>query len=273
MAIKKAIDEIKYDIPKEILNQVFFSPMMRLSMRSLNYASSLDDQIINNVIRPRVLVDCDLVGGTEIFVSLEGLPADRVDTYLTVYNIPKDRTQGRSIVNVSNVSYLSASLMTAVPGFQPHSPGSVTPLNVAGQALFDSVNTVPVMSTARVRLIGENTVLIQDIMPPLGHGYMRCTIANEEDMGNIQMKYIHGFCELCILACKAYIYNEYVVTLDKGQLNGGMELGKFREIIDSYSESNKEYREYLRTKWRKLAFMNDREKHSRLLKLKAGPFR
>lgn len=269
LALKKAVDEIKWSIPRDILNEVFIPKSFSIR----NTPVGLDEQILSLVIRPRVMVDADLVGGTEAFVNLEGVPAQRLDAYLTVYNIPKDRTQGRSITAVTSVSFLSASMITSVPGFQLFNPCTVSPMLQAGQAVFDAMNSVPVTSTAKVRLVGENTILIQDSMPPAGHGFVRCTIANEENLGNIQMRYVPLFAEMCVEACKAFIYNEYIITMDRGVLSGGQELGKFREIVENYADANQIYRDMVKQKWQKAAFMNDREKMTRFVKLQVGGYR
>lgn len=269
MALKKALDEVKFTIPREILSEVFIPKTYGWR----NMPPSLDEQIMSLVIRPRVLVDADLVGGTEAFVSLEGVPAERLDGYMTVYNIPKDRTQGRSIMAVMSVSFMSASMVNATPGFQLFNPCTTSPLLQAGQAAFDAMNSVPTVSTAKVRLIGENAILIQDSMPPAGYGFARCVIANEENLGNIQYRYIPLFARMCALACKAYIYNSYIITLDRGFISGGQELGKFKEIIEGYADYEAMYQEFLVEKWMKASFMNDREKMNRFIKLQIGGFR
>lgn len=269
LALKKAIDEIKFSIPPELLNVVFINNTNNWR----NTPISLDEQIMAMVIRPRVMVDADLVGGTEAFVSLEGVAAHRVDAYLTVYNIGKDRTQGRSIMAVASVSYLSASLLSSVGNYQLFNQCTVTPLLQAGQAMFDAVKSIPPTSTAMVRIVGENSIMIQDTMPPIGHGFVRCTIANEEELGNIQFRNVPTFAKLAELACKAYIYNSYIIKLDMGFLSGGQEIGKFKEIIESYADANEMYRDYLKNTWMKVAFMNDKEKMRRFIKLQVGAYR
>jgi hypothetical protein len=97
IAIKKAVDEIKYSIPMEILQQVFVKP----SKHWRDAPASLDDAIISTVIRSQVMVDMDLVGGTEVYIPLWMSPSKLVDLYMTVYNIPKDLTQGRSITSTT----------------------------------------------------------------------------------------------------------------------------------------------------------------------------
>lgn len=268
-AIKKALSEIRFSIPDAILQEVFVDRTQHWR----NTPLSLDDQIMTLVIRPRVLVDADLTGGTEIFISLEGISARMVDQYMTVYTVPKDRTQGRSIVSVKNVSYLAYGALASMSANQLFQPCSVTPLTTAAQAMFDSVNAIPPISTARVRLIGENTILVQDTSPPVGVGMVRCTIGNEEELGNLPPRTYIQFADMCVLAVKAYIYNEYIIKLDLGFMNGGQEIGRFKEIVDSYADANTMYREYLRNKWGRIAYSADREKMRRFTQLQTGGYR
>ena len=269
LALKKAVEEVRWQIPPEILKVVFMSRIQ--NWRST--ASSLDEQIMLNVIRPRVLMDANIVGGTEINVPLEGLQAQIVDNYMAVYNIPKSRTQGRSIMSVSSISYASMSATSLIAASQAFSVCSQTPVLAAGQALFDSVNTIPNISSARVSLIGENVILVQDTAVPMAYGFITCTIANDENLNNIQMRSILNFADLCVLAVKAYIYNEYRIKIDQGFISGGQEIGAFKDIIEEYRDANQMYRDYLRNTWQKVAYMNDRVKMTRRIRSQAGSWR
>ena len=64
--IQKAVQDITFKIPQEILRQVFIDK--RFS--TVNYPVSIESQIIAKVVRPRVLVDCNLVGGMQVELSL-----------------------------------------------------------------------------------------------------------------------------------------------------------------------------------------------------------
>jgi hypothetical protein len=267
--IKKAVDDIRFRIPRSILNLVFQD--QTFSWR--NSPISLDEQIINKVIRPKVLVDCNLVGGAEIFVPLDGVPSEMTSDYTTVYYIPKEKTQNRSINTVLSMSYLTGAAIAALGGTTGFNSCSMTPSMIAAQAMMSSFSNIPPVSTANISLIGENTILVRDTAPPIGFGFLRCILENDDQMSHLQLRSIPDFSTLCTLACKAYIYNEYIVTLDRGQLYGGQDIGVVKQIIDGYADTSELYEAFLREKWQKISFMNDRESMTRMIKLQIGGMR
>ena len=268
-AISKAISEVMYRIPGYVLKEVF-------SLKNYSWRDapiSIDEQIRNIVIRDRVLVDCNLVGGVEAIIPIDNLPVEQIDAYTSVYHIPKSLTQGKTIISVLSVGYASASLQGMSGGLGGVKPNTVTAVTMAGQAMMDAMSPIPVSSTARVQLIAENTVMVKDTNALISNGYLRCVLANDEDMSHLQMKSILPFCELVVRAVKSYIYNEYIIKMDRAQLSGGQDLGRFKEVVDSYSDADDLYRDYLRNTWSKIAFMNDRESMTRQIRLRIGSSR
>ena len=267
--IEKALSEVKFRIPPQIVNEIF-------SRRTLNWRIpniSIDEQIRNSVIRARVLVDCNLVGGTEAMIPLDTVPVEQIDTFTNIYRIPKSLTNGRTIMSALSVSYSSVSLQGIAGGLGGVRPQSVTPISMAGMAMMDSNSPTPLASSAKVQLIAENTIMVRDINPLISTGYLRCILENDENLSHIQARSILQFCDLVVLAVKAFIYNEYIITLDQAQLSGGQELGRFKEIIEGYSDTDEMYREYLAKTWSGVAFMNDRETMNRFIKLQIGAMR
>jgi hypothetical protein len=267
--IKKALDEIRFSIPREILNLVFSDKSYSWRQAPI----SIDEQITNSVIKNRVLVDCDLVGGAEVFVPLEGVPSELVNSYTTVYYIPKDRTQNRTINSVLSVTYVTSAAASMMGGHSGFNNCSVTPTLQTGQAMMNSFSPIPPVSTAKVQLIGENTIMIRDVAPPVGYGWVRCILSNDENMSHLQLRSIPDFCTMCLLACKAFIYNEYIVTLDRGQLYGGQDIGVVKQIIESYADANELYVAFRKEKWGKISFMNDMQSMERFIKLGIGGMR
>jgi hypothetical protein len=269
--IRKSIDEVKYRIPKAILEKVF-----------LNYGTynryvtptSIDDQLLNLVIKARVLVDCNLIGGTQAMIPLSGLAFNRTDLNETVINIPKSRTQGKSINSVLNVAFVSPTSTSAGMGF-----GSFNSSNsmMNGSALMGSTkaalaafDNIPLVSTAKAQLLGENTVLIRDNIVINQNCYLRCILANDEELSNIQLRSYKNFAKLVEFATKSYIYNNLIVEIDQGQLQGGVNLSIIKEIISNYADAEQNYQDYLRDVWEVVAYMNDSPSYSRHMKLVIG---
>jgi hypothetical protein len=264
LALSKLADEIKFRIPKPILEAVF----IRRDIRWRDTPPSIDDQIMALVIRPRVLVDCNLVGGTEVFIPLDGCPIERTNDYTSVYRIPKSATQGRSINSVLNITF---SDPTKASSYGVAAGQQNTAMMNAGSAVMNAMGTIPVTSTSTVQLIGENVVMVRDTVVLPANIYLRCILANDEQMSHLQLRSYRDFANLGVLAVKSYIFNNYVIPMDLGELHGGQNLGRFKEIVDSYADSEELYQTFLTEKWTKIAFMNDSESfHKRYLKLIIG---
>lgn len=265
-AITRAVDTVKFRIPRRILEEVF----VERSARWRQAPKSIDECILEQVVRPRVLVDCNLVGGTEAFVYLDDIPYERMNDYTSVYRIPKTKTQGRSILSVLNITFADP---TKVSSYGIAAGAQNTTLLQAGQAVMDAYGALPVTSTHRVQLIGENTIMVRDtiVLPP--DVYLRCILANDENMSHIQMRSYQAFCKLVELAVKSYIYNDQIIELDIGKIRGGQEIGKFKEIVDGYADAEEQYQEYLTTTWQKVAYMNDNETFTRFVRSLVGGYR
>jgi hypothetical protein len=267
--IDRAVFEIKFAIPREILTEVFKPLTFTWSPASI----SIDEQIINKIIRPKVFIDANIVGGTEVVIPTQGLPRQQSDEYTTVFHVPKNVTQGRSILAPLSISYMDSATLSAYNQTSIYDPCSITAVGQYAEALFNSANTVVMPSTARVELVAENTIMVRDTLRVQAVGFLRCILAYDQNMSQIKVGSILDFTELAVLGAKAYIYNEYRVRLDEGRVKGGFELGVFREIVEGYSDAREQYNEYLREIWRRVAHMNDRESYERLIRMQIGGMR
>ncbi|HET6890102.1 MAG TPA: hypothetical protein VFH31_03290 [Pyrinomonadaceae bacterium] len=262
-AINKAISEVRFRIPRPILDAVFTQRDQRWRLDP----TSFEERILNEVVRPRVLVDCNIVGGTEALIPLEGIPFTRTNDYTTVYRIPKSMTQGRSIISALNVTFADP---TRASSFGIASGRDNSAILRLGNAMLDASAPMPLTSTARVQLIGENVIMVRDTTILPANIYLRCVLANDENLSHIQIRSYRHFATLVVLAVKAYIYNEYIIQMDMAELHGGQALGRFKEVIDGYADANELYDTYLTEKWQKVAFMNDSESYSRFLRTIVG---
>lgn len=254
--IQKAISEAKFQIPLEILQQAF-AP---ISVFGRPTALNIDSIIREKVIDSRVRVDCDLVGGTQLDIPLKGIQPEQVPlpsgtpySWCLIYRIPKALTQNRTI---SRVMWL-ANTISPISGTYTYASYNGSALTNAAMGVMQSQAPIPSMSTARVDLIAENTIMISDTNQWPYDCSLRCFVENDRDMSLLPPGAYRFFAQLCVYAIKAYIHNTLIIQINSAELQNGQELGRFKEVVDSYADANELYQEYLGSTWREVAAYAD----------------
>ncbi len=265
-AVQRALQMIRYKIPKEILNETFMNNEDTYQGTDI----SLDERIKNIVIRSRVNVDADLVGGNLIFLYIGDLFTEYVNPYTAIVRIPKSKTGGKTIISVLSV-YNILEVGMATPGAA--NPFIENNLVLAGNAMMNSMASAPAIISAYLELIGENTVLIRQNTTLTNMNFVRCVLANNEDMSNLQIRSINFYVELVILAVKSYIYNYWAVKINMGYLVGGKELGTFKDVIETYADAEQQYQDYLNNTWGAVQFLNSNETTVEFIRSLVGPMR
>lgn len=261
--IEKAIRECRNRIPKEILELTF--QLVDYLGRPLPV--SVDTKIRESVIDARVLKDCDIIGGEQILIELNGVMPQWVEPpYSAVYHVPKALTRGRSITTALSIGY--GNMAAAGSAYQAQFNTSAL-MDAANQVLQAQLS-IPMVSTAAVELIGDNVIYVRDTMSIPQMIWLRCVIENDENLNNMDIRYALDFSKLVELATKAYIFNTLNIRLDIGQLHGGMNLGKIRDIVDGYADANELYDTFIEEQWRKQTLMADHETNARIMKMAVG---
>lgn len=265
-----SLDRVKFEIQPEILKLAFaprrYDPTRQDYTRDTQTGVSIDSVIRRQVIDARVAVDVDLCSGVEVVIPLSGIPAERVDPWNLIYRIPKSLTGGRTITTVYSISFGQGN---ALGGYQANAMNSSAALDAASGVLQSNLPWTPVQ-TANVSLIGENTVLLSNTGQIPGLLFLRAQVTHEPNFANIPTVYYNVFTELVILATKAYIYNQVLIALDEGAIKAGASLGRIREIIDGYADSNQLYKEHLRDNWRVASHMADNDRNKRNMRYIVG---
>lgn len=262
-AISKSISEVRYNIPQQILDATFGDP--RTSNRGV--IVNTDTRIREEIVYSRVMTDCNLYGAQQLLVPLNNLCPTQVDPYTAIYQIPSTMLHGRSITSVLGVSQ---GLGNGTFGINDTYPNDSSAINQALQQVLDSNTPIPYVNNVYVRLVAENTIYVeyQDIMPQ--DAFLRCMVTHDTTLSNLNTASYLEFSKLVVLATKAHIYQNNIIRLDVGQLHAGMQLGTFKEIIDSYSDANELYYTHLEERWRKVSLLNDPLSHRRHLKMLTG---
>jgi len=254
------LQDIRFSIPEEVLKAAFYRREFGRHLTPVN----IDELIRERVIEGKVRKDCDLVGGTELLVPISDLTYEIWDTYRYCYRIPRERTNGRNItrtVGIALGNFLNNS--SNYLGIGDYSQ----PLDLSNSVLASN-SAIPYVASADVQLIGPNTILVSDVMTTTTAMHLRCYVENDADFNNLSLPTIHRFSEMCVLAVKAYIYNQLKIPMDMGQLVGGMNLGAFKEVVEEYRDALQLYNDFLLNKWKRLAILNDpmaKRRHVRML--------
>lgn len=256
--IDDALRHISYTIPREVL-EIFFTDTSPFSRYR---PAQVSDRIRMTVIEPRVKVDCDLIGGTQDTIPLDGVPSELLEDSQRVYRIPKRLTNGRSISSVLSVTYGTnsytlgggnAGYAYGGQGFNSFGSSGITNLV---QGAVAAAGNIPIVGNARVFLIGDNTIMIKNemLLPP--GSWLRCILQNDEEMNNIPPRAQVYFNRLCSLAVKSYIYTNRI-QLGTGQIYSGASLDIIRDIVEGFADAEDMYQEMLTTTWSKVAKLSD----------------
>lgn len=247
--ITNALADLHYAIPREVLEKAFLS----LVNHRTHIPISVDSRIRELVIEPRVLKDCNLLGGTEMLIDLSGCPVQYIETYSAVYTIPKNLTQGRTITRALSIAYgPGIALGSNYAG--SNAPSAFT--MAAGQVMQSNA-PIPMVATAQCSMVGENTVMISDVNIIPSNVWLRCWIENDSELSTLQATAYPVFSKLVEHAVKAYIFNHTRIQMDIGFIHAGSELGMIKEVIESYSDAAANYETLRDTRWRKVAALND----------------
>lgn len=261
-AIQKALLDVKNKIPRQILEKVFINN----TLGGIHTPVSLDFRIRENIIEARVIPDCNLVGGTETTIPLFNVVPKHIDTYNTVFRIPKTLTQNRTISRLLHLSYGQNGIV----GFSHPMQYNPSAAMDALEGMVAALTPIPVTSTHYISLIGENTVLVRDVMRLPGNLFLRCVLEADSEFNHLKPTSIIAFSKLVEYATKAYIYNNLIIEMDQAELQGGVSLGRFREVVDGYADANELYEQHFDEVWRKVALFNDPEAFKRHLKQVTG---
>lgn len=267
--ITYALAYIRRYVPVEILQYAYLTD----SNFKLVTAASLDDMINKHVIYPVVLVDCDLIGGTQTVIPLDPSSREQVDQFTSIIRVPMKNTNNRKITTVLSIGYGSVSNNGYGQGIGAGfmSPGmNQNYLLGAASGVWFSNTPIPMMSTARCTIIGDNTILVQDsiIMPPIIN--VRCWLENEEGLSGLKKPSYPFFAQLALHAVQADLWTRLKIKIDQGQVEGGSEIGAFKEIVESYSDAKQNYRDYFDNDWAQVTRFDDKESNNRKIRYALG---
>lgn len=255
--ISYATNYIKRRIPERILKDAF---MKDLPFRAVR-VSNLDSRINTEVFQKIVLPDCNRVGGRELPIDISRLQPLSNDTDGHVYKIPKHMTSQRSIISVKYAGFvpLVSPATTGVgSNYAGYSAGASALVGLA-QAVMSSNTPDPVTGTSDCSIINgdDNTIFIKDWGGGQKPQWILVLIENDTGLTQIDPKSYDDFAKLCLYATQMTIYNNLTLELDSGKLQAGGEIGRYKEIIDGFSDAAENYETQLREVMEVVFLLND----------------
>lgn len=272
-AVDAALRTIHYSIPPEILKRVFSTVFEPQNRGFYLTESAIRAAIQTHVIDGRVRPDCDTMNVTQVDIPLAGIVPQIAPPRSAIFKIPKDATGGRIITSVSALIYSTNFNSVSNLGYSLGGNSWLTgqtPMQAMARRSMESMAPIPESETPYVSIIGENVIAVEGYLPRVHSAWLRCHVGNDTHFSTLPQPYWLSFAELCLRACKAFIYNFYVIEMDEGVLSGGRELGAFKEIIQEYRDANELYTEYLNTTWRKQTFLADPKRKARNIRSMLG---
>lgn len=248
-AIAHALSELPFLIPIEILNTVFIGNDLSIDAGKCGEIVSLEHRIRELVLEPRVFRDMNVIGGTTTYIPLDfPVRSEYIDPYTVIYYIPDEHTQQRPIVQVFSIHFGVLGYQNT--GHALHYGESV--VSAESRKVLDSTRRAAPAQTSYINIINHNTIMVRFIYLPSHAAYLSCRLGNDDELLNIRPQAYHPFTELVEQAVKAYCYNKMYIRMGEAHLQGGQELGVFRDKIYEWADANELYVEKLK-KWRKIS--------------------
>lgn len=256
-----AVTKIKLAIPKEILEKTFIEQTSRF--KAVRNAVNLDTLIKRKVIREIVQTDCNLIGANEMDIAVMSNWCQIIDSNNFLVRVPKSHTQNRTITEVMQATYLPQSGYIMPYG----SMQSVSDVTTMTNKLLNNVRDPIVSGTVDCEVVGENVISVLGGSISPSNMFLTVMLEHDEQMSKLRKQAYPVFAELCILACKSYIWSNRIIDMDKAEVHGGYQLNRFTSIIEGYEDAYEQYVEFFNEKWKKVSFMSDPVRNKKYLKM------
>lgn len=264
-AVNYAISKIQQHIPAPLLEQTFFA----LQNHRTRIPITLESRIQDEVIQKMVLPDINVIGGTTIMIPLDQCNILEQDQNVTVFQIPPQVTDNRQITSVMEMMTPGTGMTnTGYIGGGVGASGSQ--IGTAAAQQLSSMQTMQQISLGKTMLLNSNTVMIEGPYYYTRTCMLKVTVGHDNGLASIDHRNKLAFADLVVLATKAYIYTKNLVAMNEGYIQGGAQLGIYKDTVDSYSDALEMYHEKLRTSWAKVDKLNDHLTRHSLISLMVG---
>lgn len=251
-AVEYILDAIEREIPSKILNAVF-----RPRNPHLNDGTQYN---VREIIRVEVLNewiirDLNTHGVKEMLLPLNTSRIVDLNWNQKLVIIPKSATANRRIIGLSRVGFFNPY---AIMGSDNAAGWAVSEVQSQLDRMAASLSSIPRVETKYVRIVNENTFLIEDIVLINTSFWAGVCVEADDALSDFSPAYWGKLADYGMLACKAVCYKRFIDNYDGAFIEGGHELGQLSDMIRNWADTADQYKDMKNTKFRKLTRLNDK---------------
>lgn len=255
-----ALDEINDTIPEEVIHEAFSSRSL-LNRRSV--PTNLNSVIRDKVICSRVMKALQLQSQKIEYIDFNRMTILKQSENATIFRVNSSDINNRTIVAPLSVSYGKDNYRGSDMQFD-------TPIQTGFNKLIDGHRPVDDVSNAELHNLNNNTIMVENISQ-FNLLTLEAIVSHDPEYMDLPRGYWDSFAQLCLYATEAYIYRVLRIPLAQGKIEGGMEIGEFKSVVEEFRDSQKLYKEKLR-EFRKLDNIGDKRQKINQLRLQAIKF-
>lgn len=136
----------------------------------------------------------------------------------------------------------------------------------AAGGVMNSHAMIPLVSTARVTIIGENIIEVRDDNAYIPHHSLIAVISNDPWMNNLHRRSFPVFAKAVELAVKSFLYNKLIIDFDEAFLRQGQSMDTVKAAVEQYADAETMFQEHMTTTMPKVLFMNDERQWHRWIR-------
>ena len=256
-ALQYMFHQVRLQIPRPILDL----GLNRDNVFNTN-GRTLDDKLFQSVYLNKVKPDLDLSGSLPLKLPLRHCSIEAIKAPLPRYiiTIPKHLTEWRSIISVKTLlSTFNLNSYTATSNLDR------SPAVAYSRRIMRASDTVNLISTSRLEIIGDNKIFVEDPSIFPGEAILDCDIEHDEKLNTVNKKYWPILGDIMVNATKMFIRTNTIVELNEGYIKAGHEISIIKDEIEKYEDADEKYREAIE-KWRGQAIMNNGRSKAEFIK-------
>ncbi len=246
-AINVVYNTVFASIQPQILQMAMFT-----ANKHFKVCNNAQEFIMQKIIRERVLDELNLTGGKfkkivlkssymeKTSLDLAGWAGD--DGGFDLYRIPPEARDGLPMIHCISVQYPYAATSVNGTGALGQQSAGYDLTSQIDQVLNSYTLARPLNSPVGQVLSGDLIKLFPSQYSFVGY-VVTVRLALDETFEQVQPSAVEALAELVTLATKVWCYNNLIVDIDRAAMECGADIGKIKEILEEYRDSNQMYKE------------------------------